>query len=50
MINDFAKQYLEAGETVVFVDTQQKENIRNFKDNGTEYRKNKQPRNACLGA
>lgn len=44
IINDLAKQYLEAGDPVISVDTKKKENIGNFKNNGAEYRKNKDPR------
>ena len=44
LINDLAKQYLEAGDPVISVDTKKKENIGNFKNNGAEYRKTKDPR------
>lgn len=44
IINDLAKQYLEAGDPVISVDTKKKENIGNFKNNGAEYRKTKDPR------
>lgn len=44
IINDLAKQYLEAGDPVISVDTKKKENIGNFKNNGAEYRRSKDPR------
>lgn len=44
IINDLAKQYLEAGDPVISVDTKKKENIGNFRNNGAEYRKTKDPR------
>ncbi len=44
LINDLAKQYLEAGDPMISVDTKKKENIGNFKNNGAEYRKTKDPR------
>jgi transposase len=43
-INKKAKEFIDAGEPVISVDTKKKENIGNFKDNGSEYRKNKDPR------
>jgi len=43
-INSIATQYIEAGDPVISVDTKKKENIGNFKQNGQEYRKNKDPR------
>jgi hypothetical protein len=43
-INQKAKDFIDAGEPVISVDTKKKENIGNFKNNGTEYRKNKDPR------
>ena len=43
-INDTAHEYLEAGDPVISVDTKKKENIGNFKNDGAEYRKNKDPR------
>ena len=43
-INDTAAQYIEAGDPVISVDTKKRENIGNFKNNGQEYRKNKDPR------
>jgi hypothetical protein len=38
------KDFIDAGEPVISVDTKKKENIGNFKNNGTEYRRNKDPR------
>jgi hypothetical protein len=43
-INNKAKDFINAGEPVISVDTKKKENIGNFKNDGTEYRKNKDPR------
>ena len=43
-INNIAKGYLDAGDPVISVDTKKKENIGNFKNNGQEYRPNKDPR------
>lgn len=43
-INKTAAEYLETGYPVISVDTKKKENIGNFKNNGQEYRKNKDPR------
>ena len=43
-INATAKQYIEAGDPVISVDTKKKENIGNFKNNGREYRNKKGPR------
>ena len=43
-INDKAKEFLEAGEPVISIDTKKKELIGNFKNNGSEYRKEKDPR------
>jgi transposase len=43
-INDLAKILVLAGQPVISVDTKKKENIGNFKNNGKEYRKNKDPR------
>jgi transposase len=43
-INKKAKDFIDAGEPVISVDTKKKENIGNFKNNGTEYRRNKEPR------
>jgi len=37
-INSTAKRYLDAREPVISVDTKKKENIGNFKNNGSEYR------------
>jgi hypothetical protein len=44
-INKKAKAYIEAGEPVISVDAKKKENIGNFKNNGVEYRRKKEPRN-----
>jgi len=38
------KEYLDAGDPVISVDTKKKENIGNFKNNGSEYRKSKEAR------
>ena len=43
-INKKAKEFIEAGEPVISVDTKKKENIGNFKNPGQEYRRNKDPR------
>jgi transposase len=43
-INEKAKAYIKAGEPVISVDTKKKENIGNFKNQGREYRQNKDPR------
>ncbi len=43
-IDRTAHSYLEAGDPVISVDTKKKENIGNFKNNGAEYRKEKDPR------
>jgi hypothetical protein len=43
-INATAAEYIKAGDPVISVDTKKKENIGNFKNNGQEYRKNKDPR------
>jgi transposase len=43
-INRKAKRFINAGEPVISVDTKKKENIGNFKNTGTEYRKSKDPR------
>ena len=43
-INDKAKEFLEAGEPVISVDTKKKEKIGNFQNNGQEYRRSKDPR------
>ena len=39
-----ASEFIEAGDPVISVDTKKKELIGNFKNNGSEYRKKKQPR------
>jgi hypothetical protein len=43
-INNQAKKYIKEGEPVISVDTKKKELIGNFKNNGAEYRKKKDPR------
>lgn len=43
-IDKTAHKYIERGEPVISVDTKKKENIGNFKNNGAEYRKQKDPR------
>jgi hypothetical protein len=43
-INNKAKQFLDLGIPVISVDTKKKENIGNLKNNGTEYRRKKDPR------
>lgn len=43
-INEASKAFLEAGDPVISVDCKKKENIGNFKNNGAEYRKAKNPR------
>jgi hypothetical protein len=43
-INKKAQNFVDTGEPVISVDTKKKENIGNFKNNGTEYRRNKDPR------
>jgi hypothetical protein len=43
-INETAATYLAVGDPVISVDTKKKENIGNFKNNGQEYRQNKDPR------
>jgi len=43
-INSRASEYIKAGVPVISVDTKKKENIGNFKNNGEEYRLNKDPR------
>ena len=43
-INETSAEYLNAGEPVISIDTKKKENIGNFKNNGSEYRKEKEPR------
>ena len=44
IINNLAKQHLEAGDPVISADTKKKENIGNFKNSGAEYRKTKDSR------
>ena len=43
-INAKAKEYIDAGEPVISVDTKKKETLGNFKNHGTEYRRSKDPR------
>ena len=43
-IDRTAHEYLGNGDPVISVDTKKKENIGNFKNNGAEYRKRKDPR------
>jgi hypothetical protein len=43
-INSTSAKYLEAGNPVISVDTKKKENIGNFKNNGKEYRRKRDPR------
>ena len=43
-INQKAREFIESGEPVISVDTKKKENIGNFKNQGQEYRRNKDPR------
>jgi len=43
-INDMAKYFIFYGQPVISVDTKKKENIGNFKNDGKEYRKKKDPR------
>lgn len=43
-INETAEQFLEATDPVISIDTKKKENIGNFKNNGSEYRPKGEPR------
>jgi transposase len=43
-INNKAKEFFEASEPVISVDTKKKENLGNLKNNGREYRRKKDPR------
>ena len=43
-INDKVKLFTDAGDPVISVDTKKKENLGQFKNNGQEYRKKKDPR------
>ena len=43
-INNKVKQFIDAGDPVISVDTKKKENIGKFKNNGQEYRRKKDPR------
>jgi hypothetical protein len=44
LINGKAKEYIEAGEPVISVDTKKKEKIGNFMNSGQEYRRKNDPR------
>ncbi|MBQ9327978.1 MAG: ISAzo13 family transposase [Solobacterium sp.] len=43
-INNKAQEFIEAGDPVISVDTKKKELIGNFKNNGSEYRRERDPR------
>jgi transposase len=43
-INEMSKSFISKGQPVISIDTKKKENIGNFRNNGKEYRKNKDPR------
>lgn len=43
-INETAAKYIKSGDPVISVDTKKKENIGDFKNNGQEYRRKKDPR------
>jgi hypothetical protein len=43
-INELAKIFILGGQPVISIDTKKKENVGNFKNNGKEYRKSKDPR------
>ena len=43
-INETANGFLEAGDPVISIDTKKKENVGNFKNNGSEYRAKRDPR------
>jgi hypothetical protein len=43
-INPTAQEYIDRGEPVISVDTKKKENTGNFRNNGREYRRKKDPR------
>ena len=43
-INETAQAYLKQGDPVISIDTKKKENVGNFKNPGSEYRKEKSPR------
>lgn len=45
-INDKAQEFLDAGDPVISIDTKKKELVGNFKNNGAEYRKENDPRQA----
>ena len=43
-INETSEEFLDRGEPVISIDTKKKENVGNFKNNGSEYRPVKDPR------
>ena len=43
-INETSADFLDHGDPVISIDTKKKENVGNFKNNGAEYRPEKQPR------
>ena len=43
-INDTSEEFLAHGDPVISIDTKKKENVGNFKNNGSEYRPEKNPR------
>ena len=43
-INETSAEYINAGQPVISIDTKKKENIGEFKNTGSEYRKEKDPR------
>lgn len=43
-INETSEDFLEHGDPVISIDTKKKENVGNFKNNGSEYRREKDPR------
>ena len=44
-INEKARSFIDGGDPVISIDTKKKEFIGNFRNNGQEYRKKKNPRN-----
>ena len=44
-INEKARSFIDGGDPVISIDTKKKEFIGNFRNNGREYRKKKNPRN-----
>ena len=44
IINDKIEEFIESGDPVISVDCKKKENLGNFKNNGSEYRHEKDPR------